>query len=136
MLLAACAFNLSLVFLVGFSDARQITEMTEIDFEPRSGMAFLFWAVILSIYLSSGAAFGVRHFFAVASMLGYLLLYFLFSPIARIFESAMPFVLIAGYHLKSPQRQLFYVMFGVLFCYQWLTPILAGQDVFKAAFDQ
>jgi hypothetical protein len=134
MLFVACLFNLSLIFLVGYSDARQITENASLDFEARSGMAFLFWLIILVIFLSDGVDFGIRYFFAVASIVGYLLLYFLFSPIARIFESAMPFVLVTGYGLQSIRRQWFYLMLGVLFCYQWLSPILAGQAVFRAAF--
>jgi hypothetical protein len=134
MLFAACLFNVSLIFLVGYSDARQITENASLDFEARSGMAFLFWLVVLIIFLWDGVDFGIRYFFAVASIAGYLLLYFVFSPIARIFESAMPFVLVTGYGLQSSRRQLFYVMLGLLFLYQWLSPVLAGQPVFRTAF--
>jgi hypothetical protein len=55
------------------------------------------------------------------------------NPVARIFESALPFVLVAGYQLAKSKRYLFFLMFGILFVYQWLVPLLVGSDVFRAA---
>jgi hypothetical protein len=82
--------------------------------------------------MSNNRKFKVTHFFSIASILGYITLYFSFSPVARVFESAMPIVLISGYDLRRG-RLLFFCLLGALFVFQWLGPVMTGGEVFRLA---
>lgn len=131
-LIITSALAILLVLFLGVSEARQ-SELYKEGIEPRTGLAFLFWLIILVIFLVDGSTFRERNFFSIAALVSYLMLYFFFDPIARIFESALPLVLVAGYQLSKYKRRLFLIMFAVLFIYQWLAPVVAGAEVFRLA---
>lgn len=126
-------FGFIFLYLISYSGARQAEEIASIQLESRSGIAFLFWILILIIYISNGLNYCKINSFAIFSIISYLSLYFLFSPIARIFESALPLVLFSGYSLKKSRQQLFFLLFGILFSYQWIIPLINGVSVFRLA---
>ncbi len=130
-MVAVCVTSIAAVWLVGLSGARQVEEQAGMFLE-RSGLGFIFWLTMFLIFVSNSQRFQVAHFFSIASILGYILLYFFFSPVARVFESAMPIVLISGYELKRG-RFLFFCLFSSFFVFQWLAPIITGGEVFPLA---
>jgi hypothetical protein len=130
-IVAVCVTSIAAILMLGFFSARQIEEH-EGMFLERSGLGFIFWVIILLIFVFNDSRFKAAHFFAIASILGYIGLYFIFSPAARVFESAMPIVLVSGYELKRG-RLLFLSLFTSFFAYQWLAPIVTGGDLFRLA---
>lgn len=132
-LILSCLLMLSSLFLLSFVEARQISEYQEAISEPRSGMAFLFWSAVLLIFIFDNICFRTKHLFSIAAIANYLVMYFLFDPAARIFESALPFVLLSGYQLEGRKRIAFFILFVLIFIYQWLAPLLVGDNVFRLA---
>ncbi len=117
--LATLAIVLSLEWAATALGARQASE-----YELRSGLAvsganFVFWGAMLGIMTIEGREFLRRHRFEIAVIFFYLGTYF-FTPItARVFESALLLVLIAGLALtrwRGPAFRFAVVAFGVL---QW-----------------
>jgi hypothetical protein len=132
-LVAVCVSGMAAVLMIGFFGARQIQEQ-EGMFLERSGIGFMFWLIIFLVFVFNNQKFRVAHFFSIASILGYVSLYFVFSPVARVFESALPIVLISGYELRRG-RFLFFSMFTAWLVFQWLGPILAGGEIFPLALE-
>lgn len=129
--LIACFIVLVFVNALSFTSARQVETLEQVSGESRSGMAFLFWAIVFYLFISSGDDFRRNNFFSIVSIAIYLMLYFFFDPIARVFESSLPFIFFSGYELKSKRRWVFFSMVFFLFCFQWLLPLLSGGDVFR-----
>ena len=129
--LIACFIVLVFVNVLSFTSARQVETLEQVSGESRSGMAVLFWAVVFYLFVSSGDEFRRNNFFSIASIAIYIMLYFFFDPIARVFESSLPFIFFSGYELKSKRRWVFFSMVFVLFCFQWLIPLMSGGDVFR-----
>lgn len=72
-----------------------------------SGLGFLFWSSILVLMISAGSHFIRDHIFPLSVTLFYLSSYF-FTPVsARIFESIILLVLLAGLSLRGWRRQAF-----------------------------
>jgi len=72
-----------------------------------SGVGFIFWFLILLVFLSRGAAFARRNMFPLGVLLFYLASYFQIAVGARILESAVISILIAGVSLTGWPRQAF-----------------------------
>lgn len=72
-----------------------------------SGLGFLAWGAILMILCLGGKYFRRRHALALGIVSFYLATYFLLEVTARIFESAVLLVLIAGLELSGRNRMLF-----------------------------
>lgn len=107
---------LSLSFLASELGARQGEQYTE-EGLAISGLGFLYWLSILLIFISQGPSFLRDNPFPFGVLTFYVASYFLTPLAARIFESALLFVLIAGLSLRGWRRQLYLsaiVFFAVL----------------------
>ena len=78
-------------------------------FEPTdvSGLGFLLWVMILGIMLSAGKTWLRDHAFESGVVIFYLVTYWLIEVTARIFESGLVVVLLAGLSLRGWRRQAF-----------------------------
>ena len=85
-----------------------------------SGMGFLFWASILAIFILQGQSYLNRHAFVTGSIIFYLGTYFFIEVTARIFESTLPLVFLAGLELKGRKRMVFLGGVVVFSIFQWL----------------
>lgn len=72
-----------------------------------SGLGFLFWTVALLLMLSAGRAFLQQNMVALAVLSFYLATYFVLPVSARIFESGLALVFLAGLSLPGWRRQIF-----------------------------
>ncbi len=119
--LATAAITLSLEWSVSALGARQAAEMQLLDRTQVSGVGFVFWGVMLGIMTIEGKDYLRRHRFEVATIIFYLGTYF-FTPItARVFESALLLILIAGVELTRWRGLVFksaIVAFGIV---TWIT---------------
>lgn len=107
---------LSLSFLASELGARQGEKYTE-EGLAISGLGFLYWLSILLIFISQGPSFLRDNAFPSGVLTFYVASYFLTPLAARIFESMLLFVLIAGLSLRGWRRQLYLsaiVFFAVL----------------------
>jgi hypothetical protein len=77
-----------------------------------SGLGFSLWIAILGIWLLEGRQFLREHAFEVGIIAFYLGTYWLIEVTARIFESGLPLVLLAGLSLSGWRRVVF--LFAVL----------------------
>lgn len=132
-LLISCITITLFLFLLSGVDARQVNQYDGTNSEPRSGIGFVVWLIIFIIFISDTSQSRLINIFAVSSIANYLILYFVFDPVARIFESTLPFVFLAGFNLTKKPRQIIILVFCALFLYQWISPILMGGSVFKLA---
>ena len=76
-----------------------------------SGLSFLFWSGILAIMCLQGKIFLRTYVFEIGGLLFYLISYWLVPVTARIFESMLLLILVAGLHLTKWRRILF--LFGI-----------------------
>lgn len=110
-------FGIGLPVVSGILGARQSKTLFENYEADGSGAAFLVWLLIFFFVLMQGSRYLKNHGFSVAMITFYLLAYFV-SPIAgRVFESALPLVVLSLYSLTS-WRKLgalsLFVMFSIL----------------------
>lgn len=75
--------------------------------EEISGLGFVFWLAVAGIFALGGREFQRRQAFALGAIIFYLCSYFFIELSARIFESAMVLVLLAGLTLPGWKRQLY-----------------------------
>jgi hypothetical protein len=99
--------GLALGFLAEFFGARQAGEY---DFEPirtgASGLGFMLWLTIIAIMLSSGPTWLRQHTFESGIVIFYLATYWRVEVAARIFESGLLIVLMAGLTLHGWRRHV------------------------------
>lgn len=112
------AVALGLGWVASVFGARQATEHTFVQTNA-TGLGFLFWLAMLAVYLLEGEAFVAPHRFAVGSITCYLCSYFLVDVGARIFESALPVVLLAGLELTAWRRRAFLAGIVLSILYQY-----------------
>lgn len=72
-----------------------------------SGLGFFFWFSVLVVMCMQGRSFIREHAFELATIVFYLCTYFFIEVSARIFESTLMLVLLAGLHLTHWRRAAF-----------------------------
>lgn len=100
----ACGLGLGvLVELLGARQGGQYAfERTEV-----SGLGFVLWTIVFGIMISAGRAWLRGHAFESGIVAFYLVTYWLIEVTARIFESGLILVLLAGLTLRGGRRQAF-----------------------------
>jgi len=84
-----------------------------------SGLGFIFWAMIGGLFVLQGKTFLKSNQAAVGILIFYLISYFLIEVTARILESGLPLILLAGLSLAGWRRLAFigaYLLYGAI---QW-----------------
>lgn len=93
-----------------------------------SGLGFLFWSLVLTVYLLQGRAFARVHAFELGAVAFYLSTYLFVEVTARIFESVMLLVLLAALRLTGWRRWVglsMLVSYGSLqYLFSWRQPWL------------
>jgi len=120
--IAGIVIGLRLEWLASLFGARQAMQY-EFAATDVSGLGFAFWFLVLVVWCFQGRSFLDRHSFEVAAIVFYLSTYFFIEVSARIFESSLLLVLLAGLGLTGWRRQALLVMmlgYGVL---QWVMRI-------------
>jgi hypothetical protein len=84
-----------------------------------SGFGFVFWALVLALWCFEGRRFLRAHAFEGGMIAFYLATYYLIEVSARIFESAIPVVLLAALNMTGWRRSGFLTLFVLLFAAQW-----------------
>jgi hypothetical protein len=108
--------SLSIGIIAAAVGARQF-ENYNFQMSEISGLGFVFWTGIGSLFLLQGKSFLQNHQEAMGILLFYLIAYFFLDFSVRIFESGMPLVLIAGLALSNWRRLVFllaYLVYGLL----------------------
>ena len=109
-------FGTGLGLLASFLGARQV-ETYQFSMGDISGLGFLFWMLVFAVMCLQGRTFMRRHGFEISAIVFYLSTYFLIEVTARIFESMLLPVLLAGLHMTNWRRMTFnslIIFFGVL----------------------
>jgi hypothetical protein len=76
-----------------------------------SGIAFIYWSIILFFFVMQGKKYIKEFSFAISAIFLYLTMYFL-TPIAgRVFESSIVFVFLAGLSLTGWRKLGFIAAF-------------------------
>jgi len=103
---AGIAVGLGLGVLVELLGARQgaVYEFKRADV---SGLGFLLWLMILGVMLSAGKTWLREHAFESGVVTFYLATYWLIEVTARIFESGLIVVLLAGLTLRGWRQKAF-----------------------------
>jgi hypothetical protein len=102
----AIAIGLSLGTLAELSGARQFNEYAFMRTDV-SGLGFLQWAMVLGVILTAGKTWLREHAFESGVLIFYLGTYWLIEVTARIFESGLITLLLAGLSLPGWRRQAF-----------------------------
>ena len=118
LLFVVFGFSVS-VSLAGIAQILGARQALVYDFTTAqiSGLGFLFWAIVLVLLMSQGAKFNRQHTFAIGVLALYLSTYFFIEVTARIFESSILIVLLAGLQMSGWRRMAFISMiisYGVL----------------------
>jgi hypothetical protein len=134
-LIVYTAMGLTLGFAIGGLSqalgARQATNDTMNTDSGASGLAFIYWSIILLLFVLQGKKYIKEYCYAISSILLYLTMYFL-TPIAgRVFESSVVFVFLAGLSLTG-WRKLGFISAFCLFTLFMLAS-MAQQPMFGFA---
>ena len=106
------AISLSLGWLASIVGARQATEYT-FSHADISGLGFIFWAGILYLMHMQGKKFLLKYMFEISGLIFYLISYWFIPVTARIFESMLLLILVAGLQLTAWRRQVFLVAISI-----------------------
>lgn len=117
--LLGVALSFSLIFVTSMLGARQADEYFGVV-TSASGLAFVFWFVILLLFISEGKRFAQDNAFQISVLVFYLSTYFFMPVTARIFESATLLVLISGLYLTKWRRWAFLSAFVFYFVFSYL----------------
>ncbi|MBE0472456.1 MAG: EpsG family protein [Methyloprofundus sp.] len=116
--LAALVASVALLYLASVVGARQGARYNDAGLNV-SGLAFLFWFMVFSVFLFQSKSWFSKHGFPVATLLVYLVMYFTFPLSARVFESTLPLVMIAGFSMQGWKLYSFKILFLFYFFYQY-----------------
>lgn len=97
--------------------ARQGSQYAETGLDV-SGLGFLIWATVFSLFISSRTEFLISNIFPLSILVFYLSAYFVSPVSGRIFESGLLLVFIAGLSLTGWRRQAF---LGIIVGYSLLS---------------
>lgn len=85
-----------------------------------SGLGFLFWSGILVLMALQGRAFMRRFAFELGAIIFYLATYFSIEVTARIFESTILLVFLAGMSLTGWRRITYLSSIIIFGCFSWV----------------
>jgi hypothetical protein len=109
--------------------ARQSAESVITSTVDVSGLGFLLWLLALMLLLVQTNSFKRAHSFEIGTVLFYLATYFLSPFSARVFESTLSVVLLAGLRMRGLGRTIFLATMVAFGAFQWLM-IYQGGGVF------
>jgi hypothetical protein len=118
-LLFGFVLSLSLAWVAELVDARQAQEY-EFSAADISGLGFLVWFAVAVVWMSEGRSFLKRYAFETGIILFYLSTYWFIEVTARIFESGLILVLIAGLAITQWRRFAFLAVVLALGVLSWL----------------
>lgn len=127
---AGIGIGLALGPLAQAAGARQGDEVDFGAAEGVSGLGFLFWLLMLMLLMLQARSFLREHLLEVGAVLFYLATYFLSPFTARVFESTLPLVLLAGLRMRGPGRLVFLAAILAFGSLQWLMMYLTGSSIF------
>jgi len=120
LVLLSLAVGAGVGYVAAFFGARQAKEY-EFVMADASGIGFLIWLSVLVIFAFEGRFFLRKHAFVLSFLIFYLVSYWFIEIAARIFESGLLLVLLAGLSLTSWRLFAFKsIVFFVLFAATWL----------------
>ncbi|BBR38831.1 hypothetical protein WP3W19E03_13560 [Aeromonas veronii] len=106
VLILGLAVGLGLGFITSILGARQANEYAFASVSV-SGLAFVFWFCILTLFWLQGRHFLKQHSFAISGLIFYLSTYFFIEVTGRVFESIIIIVLISSVGLTQWRRSIF-----------------------------
>jgi len=108
LLFAASGIIISLVigWLAALLGARQ-SQQYQFVMADVSGLGFILWASVLIVLCMQGRRYMRSHAFEIGAIIFYLVTYFFIEIAARIFESVLLLVLLAGLQLTGWRRSAF-----------------------------
>lgn len=117
-LFAAISLLLLMGVLASILGARQAEEIVPV-FGQVSGLGFLFWLAMMVLFLLQKEFTVAKQSFIILCIIVYLTTYFFTPYTARIFESTMLLILMAGTYFNKELKYFFIVLIGIYFLGQW-----------------
>jgi hypothetical protein len=100
--------------------ARQGSEFEFVADPTISGQGFAFWTLPLAVMLMQSRQFVIDHLLEIGSIIVYLATYFLSPVTARVFESTLMLVMLAGLRMRAESRLAFFTLIGAYTTLLWL----------------
>ncbi len=107
------------IWLAATFGARQAGEYEAAAGGDASGLGFVFWTLFGCIYVLQGSRFLREHMLQIGVLIFYLCSYFFLPVSARIFESVLLLILLAGLELTRYRKLAFLILFSFYFFAQW-----------------
>jgi len=114
--------------VAGTAGARQAFAYAFVELDI-SGIGFLFWASIFVLFITADRDFLHDHIFGLSNLAFYLVSYFIIPVSARIFESGLFLVFLAGLKLPGLRKYVFllaFTLFGIAQYISRLDLVLLG----------
>lgn len=111
--------------------ARQATEISTVS--NVSGMAFLYWSLLLCLCLCQGKNFIKEYSFTLSAIFLYLVMYFLTPLAGRIFESSVVIILLSALSLTGWRKLVFITAFCLFTLLSLISHIQQPMFGFSAA---
>lgn len=100
--------------------ARQVIEYQNVEVVV-SGIGFLFWAMVIWMFLSSGPDFIRQHALPISILALYLGTYFIVPFAARILESGLFLILVSGLALQGWKRNVYLAMLTLFIAFTYFS---------------
>lgn len=113
--------GLSIGLITSSLGARQVNYNTSAEI---SGLGFIFWTAIISLYFLEGKQFAKQHSFSIAILIFYLSTYFVFEATGRVLESALILLILSGLDLTKWRKQVFYLAVILYFIMMYSSRIM------------
>lgn len=110
------------LMIASYFGARQAERYIETS-ASTSGLGFLFWAGILSIYLMQGKDFIQKNSSAIFFIFLYLATYFSLPVTGRVLESVSLIILLASFELTGWRKVFFNYIYLIYFSLLWFSRI-------------
>lgn len=112
-------FTLAAASYLGARQGEQYVER-----ESVSGFGFVYWLFVLCLFLCQNKDFLRRNSAQIFFIILYLCTYFILPVTARVFESVLLTVLIAGLYIRREYKFLFYVSYLFYFTLMWASRLV------------
>jgi len=128
-IISSIVLGISILPTIAWLGARQGYEYS-FGTQMETGLGFIFWLCMLMLMIFQGKSYLDKYAIPTFGVIFYLGMYFFLPFAARVFESILPFVLLALLALTGWRKHFAMVALFVYFIFQWLFGFLRSGPMF------
>jgi len=129
-LLFAIGISFLTLTLGSLLPVRQLRGVEDVEMLRMVGFGFIFWTFVAGMMILNGPKYVKKYSFEVGAVLVYIGSYLYFPWSARIFESMLLFVILAGLNMKPRYKLTFAFSLIAYMALDWIRVFVLGSSMF------